>query len=555
MACPMRHCLAPGQHYLHQLSPDKISMRSDSGHTTSVWMANTEVPQFQPLNQDLRANVCVVGAGIAGMTTAYLLARAGRAVVLIDDGPIGGGETGRTTAHLTAALDDRYYNIARIHGEEGARLAAESHMSAIHRIETIASMEDIDCDFERVEGYLFLGADKQRKDLERELEATHLAGINDTQLIDRIPFSFWDSGPALRFPRQATFHPLKYLKGLARAILRDGGKIYSGVHAEKIVDGEPARVTTSEGYVISADNVIVCTNTPVNDWLIIHSKQAAYRTYVIGARVPRGSVPHGLYWDTLDPYHYIRLQQAEDGSGNELDYEILIVGGEDHKTGQADDMPERFTRLEKWSRERFPMIERIDYRWSGQVIEPVDYMAYIGRNPGGDEHIYIATGDSGNGMTHGTIAGIVLNELVQGRKHQWARLYDPSRVSLRATPEYIKENLNVAEQYKDYFTIGDVGDVAAIKPGEGAIIGRGRGKIAVYRDERGNIHQHSAVCTHLYCIVHWNDTEKTWDCPCHGSRFDPVGKVVNGPAIVGLSPVGSEPRQEEKKPKKAASKR
>ena len=175
-------------------------MQSDSGHTTSVWMANTEVPQFQPLNQDLRANVCVIGAGIAGMTTAYLLARAGRAVVLIDDGPIGGGETGRTTAHLTAALDDRYYNIAWLHGEEGARVAAESHMSAIHRIETIASMEDIDCDFERVEGYLFLGGGSQRKELERELEATHRAGINDTQLIDRIPFSFWDSGPALRFP-------------------------------------------------------------------------------------------------------------------------------------------------------------------------------------------------------------------------------------------------------------------------------------------------------------------------------------------------------------------
>ncbi len=555
MACPMRHCLAHWQHYLHQL-PQISSMQSDSGHTTSVWMANTEVPQFQPLNQDLRTNVCVIGAGIAGMTTAYLLARAGRAVVLIDDGPIGGGETSRTTAHLTAALDDRYYNIAKLHGEEGARLAAESHMSAIHRIETIASMEDIDCDFERVEGFLFLGGDRQRKELERELDATHRAGINDTQLIDRIPFSFWDSGPALRFPRQATFHPLKYLKGLARAILRDGGKIYSGVHAEKIVDGEPARITTSDGHMISADNVVVCTNTPVNDWLIIHSKQAAYRTYVIGARVPRGAVPHGLYWDTLDPYHYVRVQQAEDSSGNELDHEILIVGGEDHKTGQADDMPERFTRLEKWTRERFPMVERIEYQWSGQVMEPVDYMAYIGRNPGGDEHIYVATGDSGNGMTHGTIAGIILNELVQGRKHQWAKLYDPARVSLRATPEYLKENLNVAEQYKDYFTMGDLGDVTTIKPGEGAVLGRGRGKIAVYRDDRGGIHQHSAICPHLYCVVHWNGTEKTWDCPCHGSRFDPYGKVVNGPAIVGLSPVGSEPKKEEEtKSKKASSKR
>jgi glycine/D-amino acid oxidase-like deaminating enzyme/nitrite reductase/ring-hydroxylating ferredoxin subunit len=516
-------------------------MRSDSGHTTSVWMGTTEVPQFQPLTQDARANVCIIGAGIAGMTTAYLLARAGRAVVLIDDGPIGGGETSRTTAHLTAALDDRYYNIAKRHGDEGARLAAESHMSAIHRIETIASMEDIDCDFQRVEGYLFLGGNDQRRELERELEASHRAGINDTQLVDRIPFDFWDSGPALRFPRQATFHPLKYLKGLARAILRDGGKIYTGVHAEKIEDGEPARVTTSEGYVIGADNVVVCTNTPVNDWLIIHSKQAAYRTYVIGARVPKGTVAHGLYWDTPHPYHYIRIQQGEDSAGRELDYDILIVGGEDHKTGQANDADERFARLEQWTRERFPMIESVQYRWSGQVMEPVDYLAYIGRNPGGDEHIYIATGDSGNGMTHGTIAGIILNELIQGRKHQWAKLYDPSRVKLGATPEYLKENFNVAKQYKDWFTGGDAGNIEQIKPGEGAVLGTGRGKIAVYRDDNGGVHQLSAVCTHLYCIVHWNGTEKTWDCPCHGSRFDPYGKVVNGPAIVGLSPADSPP--------------
>ncbi len=526
-------------------------MRCDSGHTTSVWMGTTEVPQFQPLTQDLRVNVCVIGAGIAGMTTAYLLARAGRAVVLIDDGPIGCGETGRTTAHLTNALDDRYYKLEKLHGREGARMAAESHTAAIQRIETIASMEDIDCDFERVDGYLFLGGDSKRKELEDELEATHRAGLLDTELVERAPLDFWDTGVALRFPRQATFHPLKYLKGLARAILRDGGKIYSGVHAEKIVDGIPAKITTSEGYVISADNIVVCTNTPVNDWLIIHSKQAAYRTYVIGARVPKGSIPHGLYWDTPDPYHYIRLQPLEDASGQETDREILIVGGEDHKTGQpdTDDYQEPFRCLEEWTRKRFPMIESVDYRWSGQIMEPVDYLAYIGKNPGSDEHIYIATGDSGNGMTHGTIAGIILNELVQGRQHEWSKLYDPSRVKLRSASEYIKENANVAEQYKDYFTEGDVEDYREIPAGEGAVVGRGRGKIAVYRDKEGTIHAKSAICPHLYCIVDWNKAEKTWDCPCHGSRFDPYGNVVNGPAIVGLQPVGSEAKR-----KKAATK-
>jgi len=183
-------------------------------------------------------------------------------------------------------------------------------------------------------------------------------------------------------------------------------------------------------------------------------------------------------------------------------------------------------------------------------MEPVDYMAYIGKNPGSDQHIWVATGDSGNGMTHGTIAGIILNELVQGRRHQWAKLYDPSRVKLKATPEYVKENANVAEQFKDYFTKGEVGDVGAIKPGDGAVVGTGLGKVAVYRDEQGNIHQHSAVCTHLYCIVQWNGTEKTFDCPCHGSRFDPYGKVVNGPAIVGLSPVSKERKKEKAEAKR-----
>ena len=509
-------------------------MPSDSGRTTSVWM-ETDLPQFSPLDRDLRVNVCIIGAGIAGMTCAYLLARTGRSIVVIDDGPIAGGETGRTTAHLTAALDDRYYEIEKLHGKDGARIAAASHSAAIDRVESIASLEEIDCDFERLDGYLFLGGESKKSDLERELESSRRAGL-DTAMVEQIPGLSFDSGPALKFPRQAQFHPLKYLNGLTRAILRDGGKIYCGTHAEKIVDGEPAKVTTSDGHAITADAIIVATNTPVNDWLIIHSKQAAYRTYVIGCRVPKGSVPRGLYWDTPDPYHYIRLQDAP-GSA---DSDILIIGGEDHKTGQADETSDRFTCLEEWARQRFPMIQSVEYRWSGQVMEPVDYMAYIGRNPGADRHIFVATGDSGNGMTHGTIAGILLTDLVLGLKNPWAALYDPSRVKLGAAGEYVKENANVAEQYKDWITDGDVESAEAIPPGEGAVLRRGSKKIAAYKDESGVIHERSAVCTHLYCIVDWNSTEKTWDCPCHGSRFDPFGKVINGPAIAPLAPADSE---------------
>lgn len=515
-------------------------MRSDSGYTTSVWMDSTDAPELPRVTGDMRTHVCIVGAGIAGMTTAYQLARAGRAVIVIDDGQIGGGETGRSTAHLTAALDDRYYRIEKLHGSEGAQLAAESHAAAITRIESIASLEDIDCDFERLDGYLILGGDSTKDDLERELDATHKAGLVDTQLLERAPVDFWDTGPALRFPRQAQFHPLKYLNGLARAIIRDGGQIFSFTHADKIEDGEPAKVTTSDGYVILADYIVVATNTPVNDWVILHTKQAAYRTFVIGARVPRGSVPRALYWDTADPYHYARLHEVDprlDPAG--LD-EILIVGGEDHKTGQEDDAEERFSRLESWTRKRFPMIRSIDFRWSGQVMEPVDHMAFIGKNPGSDEHIYIATGDSGNGITHGTIAGVLLTDLILGRKNSWSKLYDPSRVTIRATGDFLRENLNVAGQYTDWAKKGEVDSVDQIEPGTGAVMRRGIRKVAVFRDEQGVIHERSAVCTHLYCIVDWNSAERTWDCPCHGSRFDPYGAVVNGPAITPLGAVESD---------------
>lgn len=508
-------------------------MHSDSGATESIWMDTADTPNYPPLTEDTRANVCVVGAGIAGMTTAYLLTRAGKAVVVIDDGRIGGGETGRTTAHLSNALDDRYYEIVKLFGDQGARYAAESHTAAIQRIEAIAAQEDIDCEFERLDGFLFLPPDGDRSKLERELEATHQCGLTDTGLFEHAPLDAFNTGLTLRFPRQAQFHPLKYVTGLARAIVRDGGRIYCGTKAKTIEDGEPARVTTADGHTILADDIVVATNTPVNDWMVMHTKQAAYRTYVIGVRIPKGSIPRMLLWDTLDPYHYVRVQSADKPNA---DYDVLIVGGEDHKTGQGDNTDDHFGFLEQWTRERFPMARGVVYRWSGQVMEPVDAMAYIGKNPGSDEHIYIATGDSGNGMTHGTIAGILLTDLITGRDNPWTKLYDPSRISFRSAPEYAKENLNVAEQYTSWLTGSNVGNVDDIEPDSGAVIRRGMHKIAVYKDALGNLSACSAVCTHLYCIVDWNDTEKSWDCPCHGSRFDRLGKVMNGPAIADLEP-------------------
>jgi glycine/D-amino acid oxidase-like deaminating enzyme/nitrite reductase/ring-hydroxylating ferredoxin subunit len=502
-------------------------MKKSFEQSRSVWMDTTDVPVQAALAEKANADVCVVGAGITGMTTAYLLAREGNSVIVLDDGPIGGGMTGRTTAHLVTALDDRYFELERLHGEEGARLAAESHAAAIDKVEAIVKEEGIECEFERLDGYLFAPPRESQQILNDELEAVHRAGLSGIEKVERVPWDSYDTGPALRFPNQAQFHPLKYLTGLSKAIHAKGGRIYTQTHANAIEGGKQARVETSGGGVVTADSIVVATNSPVNDLIAIHTKQAAYQTYVIGARIPKGSVTRALYWDTPDPYHYVRIETI--GSGSKA-HDVLIVGGEDHKTGQENDANRRFGALERWTRHRFPMVEGVEYRWSGEVYEPIDGLAFIGRNPLDKNNVFIATGDSGNGMTHGTIAGILLTDLIMGRANPWESLYEPSRITLKSLPTFVKENLNVAMQYGDLVVAGDVSSVEEIKAGAGAVISRGLSKVAVYRDPEGEIHERSAVCTHLGCIVKWNTGENTWDCPCHGSRFDCFGKVIQGPA-------------------------
>jgi len=319
---------------------------------------------------------------------------------------------------------------------------------------------------------------------------------------------------------------MKYLDGLVAAIRRNGSHLFTEAHVTDVKGGSPTRVETQKGQIVRARAVVVATNTPITDVVSIHTKQFPYRTYAIGATVPSGSIPHALLWDTLDPYHYIRMQGEN----------TLIVGGEDHKTGQDDDPRKRFRSLERWARKRFP-IETVNFRWSGQILETMDGLAYIGKDPSGLENVFIATGDSGMGMTHGTIAGILLPELINGREHPWLEVYDPSRKPVLGLKDFVTENVNVAFQYADWLKGGDVSSVDEIRPGEGAIIRDGAAKVAVYRSESGDVHSMSATCTHLGCVVGWNKVEKTWDCPCHGSRFDALGKVVNGPATRDLSVV------------------
>lgn len=479
------------------------------------------------LDRDVSAEVAIVGSGMAGLSVAYELAQAGVDVVVIDRGPIAGGMSARTTAHLSNYSDDGFRELIRMRGLDAARLWQESQAAAIARIEAIQRAMDIDCDYRRLDAWLVLAPQTDPGVIDSELVASAQVGVIAVKE-QGVPFAGHESTPCLRFPDQATFHPLEYLRALAAAVSRAGGRLYANTPVLSVVEKEGSvQIETRDGARVTAARAVVATNAPINDRLAVHAKQAPYRTYAIACEIPRGSLPDALYWDTLDPYHYVRLQP---GDG---DCDILIVGGEDHKTGESADGDARIRRLSRWSRERVPAIRRDIACWSGQVLEPIDYIAFIGRNPG-DERIYIATGDSGQGMTHGAVAGLLIADLIQGKANPWEAVYDPARKPLRAMGELVRENATAVKNFAEYLTPGELGSPDELAPGEGAVIRRGLGKVAVYRRADGSLCERSAICTHLGCHVHWNSFEKCWDCPCHGSQFSPEGEPLNGPAVTAL---------------------
>jgi glycine/D-amino acid oxidase-like deaminating enzyme/nitrite reductase/ring-hydroxylating ferredoxin subunit len=505
-------------------------MNAQDEYTRSLWM-DVAMPRPPAVSAPERADIIVVGAGIAGLSVAYELAARGRAVIVLDRGGIGGGMTARTTAHLATALDDDYKELIRVRGEEVARLFYQSAAAAIDRAEAICAGENIDCDFARVDGYWVQAVDTPASHLDEELDACRRLGIPVEDCREPSKLHVGSATRSLRFPAQARFHPTKYLSGLVQALQRRGGKLYAESCVESIEhDLSGAVVKTSSGHELHGKNVVVATNSPVNVQVAIHTKQAPYRTYAIAAKIPKGTLPDALYWDTLDPYHYVRLQPFS------ADEDIVIVGGEDHKSGEADDGHQRFALLEQWTRDWLPNLREVTHRWSGQVLEPTDYIGFIGRSPD-EEHIFIASGDSGQGITNGIVAGILISDLITAGTSPWAAVYAPGRKVHKNIGEYVAENITPLKSMAEYLTADAIESVERLRPGEGRLVRSGLKKVAACRDRHGKLHLHSASCTHMGCVVHWNSLEQCWDCPCHGSQFAPDGSCLNGPAVSPLSEV------------------
>jgi len=506
-----------------------------TGESLSIWLTHPErkILQLPKLSSNITTDVCIIGTGITGLTTAYMLQQEGKRVVLLDSRQLCGGETGRTTAHLFSWLDDWYSNLEKMFSEEDIRMAASSHSKAIDQIEEIVRAEKIDCSFIRLPGYLFLDPSSSIDSLRSEFEAARRAGL-DVSFHEKINVKGANLGPAIEFPNQGQFHPVKYIDTLANLIVQRGGQIFTHTHVQHVNGGDSPVVETEDKHEVKASAIVVATCAPISDVVTMYTKMEAYRSYAFAAKIPKDSISHSLFWDTSNPYNYVRTTPCDEKS------EFLIVGGADHKTGQESPKhySDHFSRLESWARERFPSMGEIVTRWSGQIYEPNDSLSYIGVDPAAKGNVYIATGDSGNGMTHGTIAGRLITDLIMGRTNPWTKVFDPSRKTIRAAGEWIKTQVNVAAvATKEWISGGDIGDIENLPCGQGALVRSGVKKIAVYKDETGKVFECDATCPHLKGIVQWNPIEKSWDCPLHGSRFDKFGRVICGPTRHNLTPV------------------
>lgn len=494
--------------------------------TTSLWM-DVPLPEFPALDQDIDVDVLVVGAGVTGITTAYLLLQEGVRVALIDRQHVASGDSARTTAHLTYVTDKHLQQLVNDFGEDAARTYWQGGVTAIDTIESIGEETGNDAEFVRVPGYLHAAIGKQPSSseidwLRKEAELAQSLGF-DATWVESTPYG---KLPGVRFAQQAKFHPRRYLRGLLLFIRERQGLVFENTTLDSVEDGEPM-TAHANGHKILCNFLVLATHNPLMGKkgtvasTLFQTKLALYTTYVLGARLPQGSVPEGLYWDTNDPYEYLRIEER-------ADHQFAIFGGADEKTGQERDNEEVFRHLEHRLHQVLPPAG-LQQRWLGQVIETDDGMPFIGE---AEERQFIATGFHGNGYTLGTLGALMARDQYLSRRNPWSSLLVVNRLPFHGGMwRYVQENVDYPYHLiLDRLRRPEADSAEAVGRDAGKIISHQGRKAAAYRDSTGLLTLLAPQCTHMKCLVKWNSADRTWDCPCHGSRFHPTGQVLSGPA-------------------------
>jgi glycine/D-amino acid oxidase-like deaminating enzyme/nitrite reductase/ring-hydroxylating ferredoxin subunit len=495
------------------------------GERRSYWIASAAGDGFPSLTNGVSVDVAVVGGGITGLTAATLLKQAGKSVALIESKQIARGTTGYTTAKVTAGHRLVYKDLLSKFGEEGARLYAESQQVALERVAALIDERAIECDFRRGAHYVYAESDSDISDVEDEVEAEQKVGL-PASFVQETALPFAVPG-ALRLDNQAEFHPRKYLLPLAEALPGDGSHLFERTRVLDVEEASPCVIHTDRGSFTARD-VIIATSLPILDRGLFFAKAHPYRSYAISLPIAREQAPEGMFINSGGSTRSMRT--TPDG-----DRLLLIVNGNGHKTDEEPENEQHYRQLHEFARSRFGLDE-IAYRWSTQDFYTLDQVPYIGRLRRRSRHLFVATGFNGWGMTGGTLGAMILTDLILRNAKAWAELYDAKRLKLRgASSMFVKENAKVARHWLgDGLARGDAARVDDVAAGEGAIVRVHTERVAVYRDDDGALHALSPVCTHLACHVSWNRAEKTWDCPCHGSRFSADGSVIQGPAVRDL---------------------